>query len=161
MIKYLAMIAAWVGNKDLACEQLADVIPRLDQEIRVPYDLPQTSLRLAYPGVPRDDPQFFAAFLMNHIFGGGTFTSRLFDEVREKRGLAYGVDSSLINSDHSIAGTLVELQLDGLGIDYVQRRKAEIEAVTPADVKAAAQRLLLAEPAVMIVGPAGPEGGKG
>ena len=38
---------------------------------------------------------------MNHILGGGTFTSRLFDEVREKRGLAYGVDSSLVNNEHS------------------------------------------------------------
>ena len=65
------------------------------------YDLPQTSLQLAYPGVPRDAPDFFAAYLMNHILGGGTFTSRLFDEVREKRGLAYGVNSSLVTHEYS------------------------------------------------------------
>ena len=40
---------------------------------------------------------------MNHILGGGTFTSRLFDEVREKRGLAYSIDSSLVNHEHSNA----------------------------------------------------------
>ena len=66
-----------------------DVKPKLDQQIRIAYDLPQTTLQLAYPGIARDDPQFFAAFLMNHILGGGSFTSRLFEEVRDKRGLAY------------------------------------------------------------------------
>ena len=74
---------------------------KLGQEVRVDYDLPQTSLQLAYPGVSRDAPDFFAAYLMNHILGGGTFTSRLFDEVREKRGLAYGVDSSLVTHEYS------------------------------------------------------------
>ena len=38
---------------------------------------------------------------MNHILGGGSFTSRLFEEVRDKRGLAYSVNSMLINNDHS------------------------------------------------------------
>ena len=49
-------------------------------------------------------PDFFAAYLMNHILGGGTFTSRLFDEVREKRGLAYSVFSGL--SAYHDAGNL-------------------------------------------------------
>lgn len=197
-----------------------DVKPKLDQQIRIAYDLPQTTLQLAYPGIARDDPQFFAAFLMNHILGGGSFTSRLFEEVRDKRGLAYSVDFMLINNDHSnglviatatrsdraaetlqvirdevkriladgvteeelaaakkyvigsyainnldtsngIAGTMVELQLDDLGIDYVARRRAEIDKVTVADVDAAARRLLSTEPAVMVVGPSGPVGGKG
>src|SRR5690606_17795704 len=74
---------------------------KLGQEIGVAYDLPQTSLRLAYPGIDRKDPQFFAAYLMNEVLGGGTFSSRLFKEVREKRGLAYGVGSSLVNNDYS------------------------------------------------------------
>src|SRR5690606_14716342 len=65
------------------------------------YPLPQASLQLVYPGIEREDPGFFAAFLMNHVLGGGTFSSRLFDEVREKRGLAYGVGSSLHTSDYS------------------------------------------------------------
>jgi zinc protease len=186
--------------------------PRLDQQIRVEYDLPQATIQIAWPGVSRDDPAFFAAYLMNHIFGGGTFSSRLFDEIREKRGLAYGVDSSLYTRDYSnalvvstatrsdraaetlaiirdearrmaqdgpteaeldfakryvtgvyaianlgssaaIAGTLVNLQRDGLGIDYIERRRDLLDAVTLDEVKAAAQRLLVDEPAVMIVGP--------
>lgn len=70
-------------------------------EISVSFDLPQTSLRLAWPGIGRKDPEFFAAYVMNHILGGGSFSSRLYDEVREKRGLAYGVSSYLVNFDHA------------------------------------------------------------
>jgi zinc protease len=200
-------------------EKVDSIQPKLDQEIRVPYDLPQTSLQLAYPGIERTDPQFFAAFLMNHILGGGTFTSRLFDQVREKRGLAYGIDSSIVNNEYSsalvistatrsdrsaetldiiraevkrmvddgvtdeeleaakkyligsyainnldtsrsIAVTLVELQINNLGIDYIERRKGLIEAVTKEQVQAAAKRLLSAQPAILIVGPAKAEAEK-
>ncbi|RUT92930.1 insulinase family protein, partial [Mesorhizobium sp. USDA-HM6] len=58
-----------------------------------------------------------------------------------------------LDSSSSIASTLVELQLDSLGIDYIKRRAALIDAVTLADVKAAARKLLSADPAVMVVGP--------
>lgn len=197
---------------------VAKAAPKLAQEIGVPYDLPQTSLRLAYPGIDRKDPQFFAAYLMNEVLGGGTFSSRLFEEVREKRGLAYSVGSSLINNEYSeglvistatrsdraaetleiirrevarmaadgpteaeleaakkyvvgayainnlnsssaIAATLVELQLDELGIDYIDRRAALINGVTLDQAHAAAKRLLSAEPAIMVVGPSAPGGG--
>ncbi|CAN7518194.1 pitrilysin family protein [Mesorhizobium amorphae] len=201
-----------------ALAPVADTTLKLGQQVEVNYDLPQTSLQLAFPGVQRNAPDFFAAVLMNEILGGGTFTSRLYDEVREKRGLAYGVDSNLVDHQHSnalivttatrsdraaetlgivrdvlkkmveegpteaeleatkkymigayainnldsssaIAATLVELQLDKLGIDYMQRRAALIDAVTLDQVKAAAKKLLSVEPAIMIVGPA--LGGKG
>ncbi|MET3524106.1 zinc protease [Mesorhizobium abyssinicae] len=84
-----------------ALAPVADVTPKLGQQLEVNYDLPQTSLRLAWPGVKRSDPDFFAAVLMNEILGGSTFTSRLFAEVREKRGLAYGVSSDLVDNEHS------------------------------------------------------------
>ena len=193
---------------------------KLDQRVAVDYALPQTSLQLAYPGVPRDAPEFFAAYLMNYILGGGAFSSRLFEEVREKRGLAYSVSSTLVNhkyadgllistgtrsdraaetlavvrdvvkrmaeegpteaelvaakryiigsyalnnldSSGSIANALISLQLDDLGIDYLQRREGLINAVTLDQVKAAARKLLSAEPAVMVVGPPLAEAGKG
>jgi len=191
---------------------IADVQPKLGQEVRVEYDLPQTMIQLAYPGVERTAPDFFGAVLMNHILGGGTFTSRLFDEVREKRGLTYGISSSLVNYEHAnaltigtstradkaaealalirdvirkmaddgptqaeldaakkylvgayainnldsssaIASTLVELQLQDLGIDYMNRRAGLINAVTLEDTKAAAKKLLTVDPAILIVGP--------
>jgi len=55
---------------------------------------------------------------------------------------------------YSVARTLVELQKDKRGIDYIESRAAQIEAVTPAQIKAAAERLLSAEPAVLVIGPA-------
>lgn len=69
----------------------------------VPYDLPQTKMLLVYPGVARTDPDFFAAYLMNYVLGGSGLSSRLFVEVREKRGLAYSVGSSLLMYDHASA----------------------------------------------------------
>ncbi len=195
------------------------VEPKLGQTLQIEYPLPQTSLQLVYPGVPRHAPDFLAAALMEQILGGGTFSSRLFDEVREKRGLAYSVSSALINQEHSssliigtatrsdraaetlavvrdvvrkmaeegptaeeleaakkymlgayainnldssraIANTLVDLQTDELGIDYMQRRIDLISAVTLDQVKAVARKLLSVEPAVMILGPK-LDGGKG
>ena len=50
---------------------------------------------MALPGVARDDPDWYAALVLNHILGGGGQQSRLFSEVREKRGLAYGASSGL------------------------------------------------------------------
>lgn len=203
-----------------ALDPVPDVEPKLGQTVQVDYDRPQTSLQLAYPGVPRDAPDFYAAAVMNQILGGGTFTSRLFKEVREKRGLAYSVDSGLVNHLHasalvistatrsdraaetlgvvrnvtrqmagegptaeelaaakeylvgayainnldssgSIAATLVEWQLDGLGIDYMQRRSGYIDGVTLDEVKAVARKLLSADPAVLVVGPPLKEASKG
>ncbi|PWK75505.1 pitrilysin family protein [Aminobacter sp. AP02] len=194
--------------------------PKLGQTMHIEYPLPQTSLQLVYPGVSREAPDFLAAALMDHILGGGTFSSRLFDEVREKRGLAYSVSSALIDQAHSaslvigtatrsdrsaetlgvirdvvrkmaeegpteaeldaakkymigayainnldssgaIAGTLVDLQTDKLGIDYIQRRVDLINAVKLDDVKAAARKLLSVEPAIMILGPKLAEATKG
>lgn len=188
------------------------VVPKLEQELSVAYDLPQTSIRLAYPGIERKDPAFFAAYLMNEVLGGGTFSSRLFEEVREKRGLTYGIGSSLstrryssalaiatstrsdrvgetleiirnevrrmaeegptqkeleaakrytigayainnLDSSGSIASTLTQLQLEELGIDYIDRRGPLIDAVTIEQVREQAQRLLTTKPAVMLVGP--------
>jgi zinc protease len=61
----------------------------------------QTEISLALPGVTRDSPQFFAAYLLNQILGGNSFSSRLYDEIREKRGLAYSAGSSLSTLDHA------------------------------------------------------------
>ena len=65
----------------------------------VDYDTPQSVATFAQPGIDRDDPDFFAAYLLNEILGGGGFESRLMTEVREKRGLTYGVYSYLVDKD--------------------------------------------------------------
>ncbi|TJW38746.1 MAG: insulinase family protein, partial [Mesorhizobium sp.] len=63
---------------------------------------------------------------------------------------SYAIDH--LGSSRSVSATLVELQLEKLGIDYIQRRPALIEQVTLDQVRAAAKKLLSAEPTIMGVG---------
>jgi zinc protease len=58
-------------------------------------DVPQSVVAFGLNGLKRDDPDFYAAYVMNYVLGGGGFTSRLYTEVRDKRGLAYSVYSYL------------------------------------------------------------------
>jgi zinc protease len=71
------------------------------QRVLVPLDVPQTVITFGGPGVRRHDPNFMAAYVVNHILGGGGLSSRLYKEVREKRGLAYSVYDALLWMDHS------------------------------------------------------------
>ncbi|MDK8872369.1 pitrilysin family protein [Paracoccus sp. SSJ] len=63
----------------------------------IDWDSPQTVVSFAQPGLPMSDPDYFAAYVADHILGGGGFSSRLMDEIREKRGLTYGVRTGLAN----------------------------------------------------------------
>lgn len=65
----------------------------------VDFDTPQSVAIFGHEGIARDDDDFFAAYILNHILGGGGFESRLMTEVREKRGLTYGVYSYLVPKD--------------------------------------------------------------
>ena len=171
----------------------------LGRRIVISIDVPQSVVAFGGQGVARSDPDFMAAYIVNHILGGGTFSSRLYQEVREKRGLAYGVSDSLVwfrraavtiggtatradrtgdalqiierevkrmadegptakemadaksylkgayalalDSSTKIAAQLTEIQLDNLGIDYIQRRGGLIDAVTIEDARRVAKRL--------------------
>jgi zinc protease len=176
----------------------------------VDLNVPQAVVMFGGIGLARNDPDFMAGYLVNHILGGGSFSSRLYREVREVRGLAYGVNTGLtwlsgtaalvgstatradataetievvenefrrmaaegpteeelakaktylkgsfaLNLDTSskIASQLVQMQLDNLGIDYFDRRPALIDAVTPADARRVAKRLLEGGLLVTVVG---------
>ncbi len=182
----------------------------LGERIVVNLDVPQTVISFGAPGLARHDPDFFTGYVVNHIYGGGAMTSRLYAEVREKRGLAYGIHTSLVWMDHAniisggtatrgdrageslglieeetrrmaaegptqeeldkakaylkgyyalgfdtsskIAGQLVQIQLDKLGIDYPERRAAMIDAVTLADARRVAKRLLDSKMLTLVVG---------
>jgi zinc protease len=171
----------------------------LGRRIVTKVAVPQAVVTFGGAGMARHDPDFMAGYITNHIFGGGTFSSRLYKEVREKRGLAYGVSDSMIWFKHAavtiggtatradrtgdaiaiiaaeakkmaeegptaeelakaksylkgsyaltldtsskIAAQLVQIQTDNLGIDYIQRRGAMIDAVTVDDARRAAKRL--------------------
>lgn len=84
----------------------ADAQMSFGQELAVDYPLPQTWINLAYPGVAERDDDFFAAYVMSEILAGGSLLSELNVEVREKRGLSYGVSGGLINFDHADAMTI-------------------------------------------------------
>ena len=182
----------------------------LGQRIVVDLDVPQTVITFGRQGVFRQDPDFMTAYVIDHILGGGTFSSRLYTEVREKRGLAYSISDNLVwlkgtalmiggtatradrtaetlkvieseiqrmaengpteeelakaksylkgayalNLDTSskIANALLQIQLDDLGIDYMNRRSALIDAVTLDGAKRVAQRLLKGGMLVTVVG---------
>ena len=68
-------------------------------ETVVDFATPQSVAIFGHEGIERDDPDFFAAYVLNQILGGAGFESRLMEEVREKRGLTYGVSSYLIAKD--------------------------------------------------------------
>lgn len=80
---------------------VADVVPALGKALTADVSEPQTLVRLVTPGIDRSDPDFMAAYVMDHILGGGAFSSRLYLEIREKRGLAYSVGTSLVGLDHA------------------------------------------------------------
>ncbi|AWX92924.1 insulinase family protein [Paracoccus mutanolyticus] len=63
----------------------------------IDWDSPQTVVTFAQAGLPISDPDYFAAVVADHILGGGGFSSRLMDQIREKRGLTYGVGTGLAN----------------------------------------------------------------
>ncbi len=170
------------------------------QTFIVRQDVPQSVVLFGHAGLKRDHPDYYTAYVMNYVLGGGSFASRLYDEVREKRGLAYSVYSYLSSMDAaavhtggvstensrvgeslaviraewgrmgaggvteaelkdaktyltgsfplrftstaSIARMLVGMQYNDLGIDYIDRRNAYIEAVTKDDIARVAKSLL-------------------
>ncbi len=62
-------------------------------EVRIEHPSSQVHILLGQPGIRRGDPDYFPLYVGNHILGGGGFVSRLYEEVREKRGLSYGAYS--------------------------------------------------------------------
>lgn len=72
-------------------------LQKVGSRIVVDLDVPQSVIRFGTHGIAWKDPGFIPAYVLNHILGGGAFTSRLFQEVREKRGLAYSVGTSLVS----------------------------------------------------------------
>ncbi len=68
-------------------------LPTAAETKMIPYPSSQSHILIGYPGVTRDDPDYFPLLVGNYVLGGGGFESRLLNEVREKRGLAYSVYS--------------------------------------------------------------------
>ena len=87
--------------------------------------MPQAVVNFGGQGIARNDPDFMAAYIVNHILGGGSFSSRLYREVREKRGLAYGVSDSLVWFKRAavvIGGTATRADRTGEALAIIERR---------------------------------------
>src|SRR5215469_5167062 len=104
---------------------IANAAPRgLRRRIEVSLDVPQTVVDFGGPGIPRQDPDFMAAYLINHILGGGSSDSRLYHEVREKRGLAYSVSDNLVWLDHAavmFGGTATRADRAGETVELIEK----------------------------------------
>ena len=172
-------------------------------------DIPQSIMIFGTEGILRNDPDFIPAFVMSQVLGGSGYASRLMTEVREKRGLTYGVGFGLSPMEHAglyvgslgtrnekagealavvketlkkladegpaqaelddvktfltgsyalrfdtndkIAGQLLGILEEDLGIDYINKRNAMVEAITLDQVKAQAKRLLHSEQLIVTV----------
>ncbi len=104
---------------------VATVSPQgLGRRVVIKLDVPQAVVTFGGPGVARKDPDFMAAYIVSHILGGGAFSSRLYREVREKRGLAYSIYDSLVWLNHSalfLGGTATRADRAGEALDLIEK----------------------------------------
>ncbi len=133
------------------CETLP-VLPEVQPlqapaEINIPFASAQAHVIVGQPGLRRSDPDYMAIVVGNYILGGGTFVSRLTQEVREKRGLTYSVNSSFSPGLH-VGGFSVTLQTrPDQAQQAVQVVKSELarfvaEGPTEAELQAAKDNLI-------------------
>lgn len=117
----------------------------------VDFDTPQSVALFGQRGIDLDDPDYFAAILLNQILGGGSFESRLMNEVREKRGLTYGIYTYIYPRDLgdaymgqvSSSNDRIAQAMDVIRDEW---RKARDEAVTEAELRDAKTYLTGAYP---------------
>lgn len=103
---------------------------------------PQSVILFGTAGIGFDDPDYFAASVLNEILGGGRFSARLMTEVREKRGLTYGIGTALAGYDHAdlLMGQLSSDNTKAAeAIQVIRDQWAEIAAngVTPEELDVA------------------------
>ncbi len=65
------------------------------ETLRQTMPVPQTTVLFAAPAIARDDPRFYAQYLLNYVLGGSALFSRLGEEIRQKKGLVYSIDTDL------------------------------------------------------------------
>lgn len=112
-----------------------------------PQDIPQTVISIIQPGIPHEDPEYHAAVVMNYILGASGFGSRLMEEIRERRGLTYGIYSSLWGLEHvdalSIsASTANENVGEVIELVRAELRRLRDEPVTAAELADAQSYLI-------------------
>lgn len=131
-----------------AAASLPTVAPLQQGNIeRIEHDASQTHILMGQPGVYRGDPDYFPLYLGNHILGGGGLVSRISEEVREKRGLAYSASSHFLPMREAGPYTL-SLQTRNnnaeLALDVLQQTLREFVANGPSakELEAAKKNLI-------------------
>jgi zinc protease len=115
-------------------------VPALTQAeaVRVPLATAQAHVLLGQPGYRRDDPDFFPLLLGNYILGAGGFVSRLTTDIREKRGLSYGVYSSFMPGMHAgafVVGLQTRPDQAAQALALAQQVVAEFVQTGPSDAE--------------------------
>lgn len=112
--------------------KIADMSPKgAGESVVERRDFPQSVVVFGGPGLKRDDPDFYAASVLNNIVGGGGFAARLTEEVREKRGLAYGVYTYLYPLDFAgltMGGVATQNEKVGQSVDIIKSELARVVA---------------------------------
>jgi len=91
-----ARLAGWQGSPKQGLFDIAPAEPVAGKQVDIELPTTQTMVQLTRLGIARSDKEFFPLFVLNHLLGGGGFASRLMEEVREKRGLVYGIYSYFV-----------------------------------------------------------------
>jgi zinc protease len=183
--------------------------PKGPQRKVIKMNVPQSVAVFGHGGFKRKDKDFVTSYVLNYILGGGGFNSRLTEEVREKRGLAYSIYSYLapfryaaiyagnvatenksmtrslkviegelkrmadkgpsaeelknakqyltgsyplrFDTSTKIASQLLWIQIEELGLGYIDERNSKIEAVTLKDIRRVAKRLLKADGLIVTI----------
>jgi zinc protease len=113
----------------------------------VPMPIPQSAILFYQKGISRQDPDFYAAYILNKILGDGEFESRLWNEAREKKGLTYGIDSDLRWHTHShyiLGHTATKNQSVQEMIDIIRQefQKIKTSPVTEQELNFVKERLI-------------------
>ena len=121
---------------------VAKTAPLAGQLKVIEMNVPQSVAVFGLGGLARKDPDFMAAFVVNHILGGGGFSAKLMEEVREKRGLAYSVVSYLQPFQHTSilfgsVATKNESMAESLAIIRAEFKKMADNGPTPEDLQSA------------------------
>ncbi|MHB1116371.1 M16 family metallopeptidase [Sideroxydans sp.] len=116
-------------------------------EQRVPHPASQSHILIGAPGIARNDPDYFPLYVGNYILGGGGFVSRLMNEVREKRGMAYSVYSYFIPMQQPGAfqiGLQTKNEQVGEALQVVRTTVRDFveKGVTEAELHAAKQNII-------------------
>jgi zinc protease len=126
---------------------VAEIVPATGETRHAALSVPQTAIRMGGSGLKRNHSDFITAYVADQILGGGTFSSRLYNAVREERGLAYSVGTGLIPYDHAgafVAATSVDATNAGQAIEIMldEIRRYAAEGPTEAELAAAKDYLV-------------------